>query len=144
MAFVDCLFLMIGTDGILSLIHIFPLHSPRVADRTICFPFTSTTRLNVPFFHFFRLPIICLLYTSIVLGFTALNSKLFYCFAKFILVGENLTHIVRCLLLYHKISRPFQQRHLTRILLTTAISHCTDVYKRQPLCNQRFLYRNLT
>ena len=34
----------------------------------------------------------------IVLGFTALNSKLFYCFTKFILVGENLTHIVRCLL----------------------------------------------
>ena len=34
-----------------------PLHSPRVADRTICLPFTFTMRLNVPSFHFFRLPI---------------------------------------------------------------------------------------
>ena len=34
----------------------------------------------------------------IVLGFTTLNTELFYRFAKLTLVGENLTHIVRRLL----------------------------------------------
>ena len=38
-------------------VYFITMHSPRVADRTICLPFTFTMRLNVPSFHFFRLPI---------------------------------------------------------------------------------------